>query len=106
MRMLGSSQANLFASISAGVSALCGPLHGGANQEVIEMLEMIRKDGGNYKKYVDRAKDKSTGFRLMGFGHRVYRNFDPRATLLKKAFKEVLDHPGKEDRLLESAQPP
>src|SRR5262249_52285042 len=77
VRMVGSSQANLFASISAGICALWGPLHGGANQEVIEMLELIRDDGGDVAKYVNQAKDKKSGFRLMGFGHRVYKNFDP-----------------------------
>ena len=84
VRMVGSSGANLFASISAGICALWGPLHGGANQEVIEMLEHIQEDGGDYKKYVDLAKDKNSNFRLMGFGHRVYKNFDPRARILKK----------------------
>ncbi|HXT21106.1 MAG TPA: citrate/2-methylcitrate synthase, partial [Thermoanaerobaculia bacterium] len=78
VRMVGSSQANVFASIAAGVCALWGPLHGGANQKVIEMLEMIRRDGSDYQKYVAMAKDKASGFRLMGFGHRVYKNFDPR----------------------------
>ncbi len=90
VRMVGSSQANLWASMSAGICALWGPLHGGANQQVIEMLEHIQRDGGNYKKYVDMAKDKSSGFRLMGFGHRVYKNFDPRARILKETCDEVL----------------
>jgi len=85
VRIVGSSQANLYASISAGLSALWGPLHGGANQAVIEMLEMIAKDGGDLDKWIDKAKDKNDPFRLMGFGHRVYKNFDPRATIIKKA---------------------
>ena len=89
--MVGSSQANLFASVSAGISALWGPLHGGANQAVINMLRMIQADGGDYQKYMDMAKDKNSGFRLMGFGHRVYKNFDPRATILKKAADDVLN---------------
>ncbi|HSM14344.1 MAG TPA: citrate synthase [Thermoanaerobaculia bacterium] len=104
VRMVGSSGANLFASISAGISALWGPLHGGANQAVIEMLEAIRDDGGDYKKYVAMAKDKSSGFRLMGFGHRVYKNFDPRSRILKKAADEVLRELGVRDPLLEIAQ--
>ena len=90
VRMVGSSEANLFASIAAGICALWGPLHGGANQKVIEMLRMIHEDGGNYKKYVDMAKDKDNDFRLMGFGHRVYKNFDPRARILKKSADDVL----------------
>ncbi|MFN8857812.1 MAG: citrate/2-methylcitrate synthase, partial [Planctomycetaceae bacterium] len=101
VRVVGSSQANLFASISAGICALWGPLHGGANQEVIEMLERIRDDGGDLKKYVAMAKDKKSGFRLMGFGHRVYKNFDPRATILKKKAGEVLAQLGIKDPLLE-----
>ncbi len=101
VRMVGSSQANLFASISAGICALWGPLHGGANQKVIEMLEMIRRDGGNYKKYVELAKDKDSSFRLMGFGHRVYKNYDPRARLLKRAADDVLAELGINDPLLE-----
>ncbi len=104
VRMVGSSQANLFASISAGICALWGPLHGGANQAVIEMLERIQADGGDYKKYVDMAKDKTSGFRLMGFGHRVYKNFDPRAKILKAMVDEVLDEIGVEDPLLEIAK--
>lgn len=100
VRMVGSSEADLFASISAGISALSGPLHGGANQKVIEQLEMIRRDGSNYRKYVDLAKDKDSDFRLMGFGHRVYKNFDPRARILKKAADEVLDALGVDDPLL------
>ncbi|MBK9122092.1 MAG: citrate synthase [Chloroflexi bacterium] len=100
VRMVGSSQANLFASIASGISALWGPLHGGANQEVINMLEMIHHDGGDYKKYMDMAKDKESGFRLMGFGHRVYKNFDPRARILKSAADAVLDELGINDPLL------
>lgn len=104
VRMVGSSGANLFASISAGISALWGPLHGGANQEVIRMLEMIRNDGSNYQKYVAMAKDKQSSFRLMGFGHRVYRNFDPRARILKATADEVLRELGIDDPLLEIAK--
>jgi citrate synthase len=104
VRMVGSSQANLFASISAGISALWGPLHGGANQAVIEMLERIRDDHGDYKKYVDMAKDKGSGFKLMGFGHRVYKNFDPRAKILKATVDEVLAELGVSDPLLEIAK--
>jgi citrate synthase len=90
VRMVGSSDANLFASISAGISALWGPLHGGANQACVEMLEQIRADGSNVKKYVDLAKKKDSGFRLMGFGHRVYKNFDPRATIIKAMCDRLL----------------
>lgn len=104
VRMVGSSRAGLFASIGAGICALSGPLHGGANQEVIEMLEMIRDDDGNYRKYVDMAKDKNSDFRLMGFGHRVYRNFDPRAQILKKSADEVLQALGVDDPLLDIAK--
>ena len=104
VRMVGSSQANLFASIASGVCALWGPLHGGANQKVIEMLRMIEADGGNYQKYVAMAKDKDSDFRLMGFGHRVYKNFDPRARILKKAADAVLDELGSDDPLLEIAK--
>jgi citrate synthase len=104
VRMVGSSQANLFASISAGICALWGPLHGGANQKVIEMLERIRADHGNYRKYVEMAKDKSSDFRLMGFGHRVYKNFDPRARILKETADEVLSELGVEDSLLDIAK--
>ena len=104
VRMVGSSQANLYASISAGVSALWGPLHGGANQAVIEMLEQIQADGGNYKKYTEMAKNKDSGFRLMGFGHRVYKNFDPRATIMKKACDDMLNHLGIDDPLLDIAK--
>jgi citrate synthase len=104
VRMVGSSEANLFAAISAGVGALWGKLHGGANQAVLEMLEKIQKDGGNYKKYMDMAKDKNSGFKLMGFGHRVYKNFDPRATILKEACDKVLTELGITDPLLDIAK--
>jgi len=104
VRMVGSSQASLYASISAGVGALWGPLHGGANQRVIEMLDMIQKDNMNFKKYTDMAKDKESGFRLMGFGHRVYKNFDPRATILKESAARVLSELGIDDPLLEIAK--
>ena len=100
VRMVGSSQANMFASVAAGVSALWGPLHGGANQAVINMLEMIHKDGGDYQKYMNMAKDRDSSFRLMGFGHRVYKNFDPRAQILKGAADEVLNELGVNDPLL------
>ncbi|MES2589634.1 MAG: citrate synthase [Bacteroidota bacterium] len=91
VRIVGSSQANLYATISAGIAALWGPLHGGANQAVIEMLEKIHNDGGDVDKWVLKAKDKDDSFRLMGFGHRVYKNFDPRATIIKKACDDVLE---------------
>ncbi len=104
VRMVGSSHVSLYASIAAGISALWGPLHGGANQAVIEMLRMIRNDGANYQKYVDMAKDKSSGFRLMGFGHRVYRNFDPRARILKRTADQVLSELGVDDPLLKIAK--
>ncbi|MFN8145194.1 MAG: citrate synthase [Bacteroidia bacterium] len=104
VRVAGSSQANLYASISSGVSALWGPLHGGANQAVIEMLQTIRKEGGNIGEWVAKAKDKSSGFRLMGFGHRVYKNFDPRAKIIKKACDDVLKELGIKDPLLDIAK--
>ena len=104
VRLVGSAKANLFASISAGICALWGPLHGGANQEVIEMLDNIKKDGGGIKKYVDLAKDKNSGFRLMGFGHRVYKNFDPRAKIIKAAADKVLAKLGIHDPLLDIAK--
>ena len=104
VRMVGSAKANLFASISAGICALWGPLHGGANQEVIEMLEMIKADGGNVAKYVELAKKKDSNFRLMGFGHRVYKNFDPRAKIIKVAADTVLAKLGIKDPLLEIAK--
>jgi citrate synthase len=104
VRIVGSSHAGLFASISAGISALWGPLHGGANQAVLEMLEAIKDDGGDTKKYMGKAKDKSDPFRLMGFGHRVYKNFDPRAKIIKLAADEVLKDLGVEDPILEIAK--
>jgi citrate synthase len=94
VRLVGSSRANLFASVSAGICALWGPLHGGANQKVIEMLEAIHRSGGDFKKYVDRAKDSSDNFRLMGFGHRVYKNYDPRARILKSRAAKLLSKSG------------
>ena len=103
VRMVGSAQTGLFASISAGVSALWGPLHGGANQAVIEMLEHIEQDGGDVAKYVAKAKDKNDSFRLMGFGHRVYKNFDPRARIIKKATYDVLNKLGIQDKALDIA---
>jgi citrate synthase len=104
VRIVGSSHAGLFASLSAGISALWGPLHGGANQAVLEMLEAIKEDGGDTKKYMAKAKDKNDPFRLMGFGHRVYKNFDPRARIIKKAADEVLNDLGVEDPILEIAK--
>lgn len=104
VRIVGSSEANLFTSISAGISALWGRLHGGANQSVIQMLEKIRLDGGNYKKYVELAKDKDSGFKMMGFGHRVYKNFDPRAKILKSMADKVLKELGVNDPLLDIAK--
>ena len=104
VRIVGSSHAGLFASISAGVSALWGPLHGGANQAVLEMLEEIHNNGGDVAKYVLKAKDKDDSFRLMGFGHRVYKNFDPRATIIKEAADNVLNALGVEDPLLDIAK--
>ena len=104
VRIVGSSHAGLFASLSSGISALWGPLHGGANQAVLEMLEAIKEDGGDTKKYMAKAKDKSDPFRLMGFGHRVYKNFDPRARIIKKAADEVLGDLGVEDPILDIAK--
>jgi citrate synthase len=104
VRIVGSSEAHLFACISAGVCALWGALHGGANQAVMEMLEQIRNDGADYKKYVDLAKKKDSGFKLMGFGHRVYKNFDPRAKILKESCDQVLGKLGINDPLLEIAK--
>ena len=104
VRIVGSSHASLYASVSAGIAALWGPLHGGANQAVIEMLEKIKEDGGNIDKYVEKAKDKNDSFRLMGFGHRVYKNFDPRATIIKKAADDVLNELGIKDPVLEIAK--
>lgn len=104
VRIVGSSQASLYASISAGVNALWGPLHGGANQAVIEMLENIKYDGGDTEKYINKAKDKDDPFRLMGFGHRVYKNFDPRARIIKQAADSVLDKLGIKDPVLDIAK--
>ena len=104
VRIVGSSYAGLFASVSAGISALWGRLHGGANQAVIEMLEAINEDGGDTKKYMSKAKDKSDPFRLMGFGHRVYKNFDPRAKIIKVAADEVLKNLGIDDPILDIAK--
>ncbi|WP_298369888.1 citrate synthase [uncultured Lutibacter sp.] len=104
VRIAGSSHAGLFASISAGISALWGPLHGGANQAVIEMLEDIKADGGDFQKYIEKAKDKNDPFRLMGFGHRVYKNFDPRAKIIKVAADEVLADLGIDDPVLDIAR--
>ncbi|MFC4871608.1 citrate synthase [Negadavirga shengliensis] len=104
VRVVGSSQASIYASISAGINALWGPLHGGANQSVIEMLEAIKADGGDSKKYLEKAKDKNDPFRLMGFGHRVYKNFDPRAKIIKKAADDVLAKLGIDDPVLDIAK--
>ncbi len=104
VRIVGSSHAGLFISISAGIAALWGPLHGGANQAVIEMLEAIKEDGGDTKKFMAKAKDKDDPFRLMGFGHRVYKNFDPRAKIIKKAADDVLDNLGIDDDVLAIAK--
>ena len=104
VRMTGSSHANLYATISAGIAALWGPRHGGANQAVIEMLEMIKNDDGDYKKYINLAKDKNSDFRMMGFGHRVYKNYDPRASVIKEAANRVLKALEIDDPLLEIAQ--
>jgi citrate synthase len=104
VRIVGSSKASLYASVSAGINALWGPLHGGANQAVIEMLENIKADGGDVKKYIDKAKDKDDAFRLMGFGHRVYKNFDPRARIIKKAADDVLAKLGIKDPVLDIAK--
>ncbi len=104
VRMVGSSNANLFASISSGISALWGPLHGGANEACVAMLEKIRQDGGNVAKYVDMAKDKDSAFRLMGFGHRVYKNFDPRATIIKASCDKLLKKRSIDDPIFDIAQ--
>ena len=104
VRIVGSSYAGLFASISAGISALWGRLHGGANQAVIEMLENIKADGGDINRYLKKAKDKNDPFRLMGFGHRVYKNFDPRARIIKKTADEVLSKLGIDDPVLDIAK--
>lgn len=104
VRMVGSSNANLFASISAGICALWGPLHGGANQACVEMLEKIRADGGNVKKYIDMAKDKNSHYRLMGFGHRVYKNYDPRATIIKSTCDRLVKKLKIKDPIFDIAQ--
>ena len=104
VRVVGSSDANVYASISAGICALWGPLHGGANEKVVDMLERIVADGGNVRKFVDMAKDKSNDYRLMGFGHRVYRNFDPRATIIKRACDRLLNKLHVKDSLFEVSQ--
>jgi citrate synthase len=104
VRMVGSADTNLFASISAGICALWGPLHGGANQACVEMLERIRNDGGNVQKYVELAKKKDSGFRLMGFGHRVYKNYDPRATIIKKTCDKLLSKLQLKDPIFDIAQ--
>lgn len=104
VRIVGSSHASLYASVSAGINALWGPLHGGANQAVIDMLEAIMRDGGDVTRYLDKAKDKEDPFRLMGFGHRVYKNFDPRARIIKKAADDVLAKLGVNDPVLEIAK--
>lgn len=104
VRVVGSSRANLYASVAAGICALWGPLHGGANQAVLEMLNQIYQDGGNVQKWIDKAKDKSDPFRLMGFGHRVYKNFDPRAKIIKASADKVLEKLGIHDPLLDIAK--
>ncbi len=104
VRLVGSSRANLFASVSAGICALWGPLHGGANQEVVEMLETIKAEGGDVKKFINAVKDKKSGARLMGFGHRVYKNFDPRAKIIKRACDSILSKMGVKDPLLDIAK--
>ena len=104
VRIVGSSESNIYASVSAGISALWGPLHGGANQAVIEMLEKIKEDGGDTDKWIAKAKDKNDKFRLMGFGHRVYKNFDPRAKIIKKACDDILEKLGMDDEVLEIAK--
>ena len=104
VRMAGSSLSNVFGAVSSGISALWGPLHGGANQAVLEMLKKIQDDGGDYKKYIELAKDKKSSFRLMGFGHRVYKNYDPRAKIIKKAADKVLTKLKIDDPLLNIAK--
>jgi citrate synthase len=104
VRIVGSSHSNLYACISAGIAALWGPLHGGANQKVIEMLEAIKADGGDAQRYIDKAKDKNDPFRLMGFGHRVYKNYDPRALIIKKSCDDILEKMGINDPVLEIAK--
>jgi citrate synthase len=104
VRMVGSSQANLFAAISAGILALWGPLHGGANEEVLEMLQDIQRDGSGPQKFIELAKNKDSGFRLMGFGHRVYKNYDPRAKIIKAAADKVMSKMKAPDPLLDIAK--
>ena len=104
VRIVGSSDCNLYASIAAGIAALWGPLHGGANQAVIDMLELIKADGGDTEKWIAKAKDKNDPFRMMGFGHRVYKNFDPRAKIIKKACDDILENLGIDDPILEIAK--
>ena len=104
VRIVGSSECNLYASIAAGIAALWGPLHGGANQAVIEMLELIKADGGDTEKWIDKAKDKDDPFKMMGFGHRVYKNFDPRAKIIKKACDDILENLGIKDPILAIAK--
>ncbi|MEM6298005.1 MAG: citrate synthase [Bacteroidota bacterium] len=104
VRIVGSALANLYAGIASAISALGGPLHGGANQAVLDMLERIKAEGGNVRNFLDRAKDKNSDVRLMGFGHRVYKNFDPRAKIIKKYCDEVLAQMGKSDQLLDIAR--
>jgi citrate synthase len=103
VRLVGSAQANMFTSVAAGVGALSGPLHGAANQAVIEMLDGIAEDGGDVRSFVDRVKSRAPGVKLMGFGHRVYKNYDPRAAIVKKATRDVLERLGKTDPLLDLA---
>ncbi len=103
VRLVGSSQANLFASVSAGINALFGPLHGGANQSVLEMLEQIRDNGGDVSDFVTKVKNRAAGVKLMGFGHRVYKNYDPRAAIVKRSADDVLSAMGKRDQLLDIA---
>jgi citrate synthase len=104
VRIVGSAKGSLYAALASGINALWGPLHGGANQAVIEMLESIKEDGGNVKKWMDKAKDKDDPFRLMGFGHRVYKNFDPRARIIKKAADDLLANLGVSDPILDIAK--
>jgi citrate synthase len=104
VRLVGSSHANLFASVSAGINALFGPLHGGANQSVLEMLESIQRDGGDIPAFVERVKKKEPGVKLMGFGHRVYKNYDPRAAIVKQTADAVLDKLGGDNQLLDLAR--
>jgi citrate synthase len=104
VRLVGSAQANLFASVSAGINALFGPLHGGANQAVLEMLQDIRADGGNIPRFVERVKNREPGVKLMGFGHRVYKNYDPRAAIVKRTADTILGKLGSSNELLDLAQ--